>query len=302
MREAQARRICKRLLAYLQLYPGRARVHSVFPHALNIEARFGLFSVLQGDEGLRPFSCETGQLLPFPELSCKAGEGVIITEDRLDFPESNWALRLVSAQNVDLSVDAILQPLVPEDFPLRMRYLRRVLEEHAQPEDLTPLVLTDAPDNPYTSLLRPKLDALRAAVDEQNAMAAAETAGGMSGCGLGLTPASDDFLCGYMAAYAVLSRAVGRRRERVLPLTRAMAAQAAKHTNDISAAFLLQSGEGLMAEAVFSLFLALFSDAPYTNVSMRAKRVAALGATSGTDMLTGLYLSIRHHFGGIEID
>ncbi|MCL2671710.1 MAG: DUF2877 domain-containing protein [Clostridiales bacterium] len=302
MREAQARKICTRLLAYLQLYPGRARVHSVFPRALNIEARFGIFSVLQGEGGLRPFSCETGPLMPFTELPCKAGEELRILDNCIEFPASDWVLRLSGAQAVDLSVDAILHSIVPVDLPLRMRYLLRVLTEHAQSEDMTPLVIAGAADNPYTTLLRPRIEELRAAVDEQDLRAAAETAGAMSGCGMGLTPASDDFLCGYMSAYAVLSKALGRRRERVLPLTRAMAGEAAKHTNDLSAAFLLQSGEGLMAEPVFALLLALFSDAPYQSLTMHAARVAALGASSGTDMLSGLYLSIRHHLGGIEID
>jgi hypothetical protein len=119
---------------------------------------------------------------------------------------------------------------------------------------------------------------------------------------MGLTPASDDFLCGYLSAYGVISKVVGRSEDRVLQLTRALAAAAAKHTGYISAAFLLQSGEGLIAESAFELLTSLFSDVPYPLILVNANRVASLGATSGLDTLTGIYLGIRHHLGGIDFD
>ena len=302
MRTVEARKVCKRLHAYLRLASERTRVHSVFPHTLNIVSSFGLFTFLQGNTDLRPFSCILDTMPSFDELKCKVGDEVLLTGERIELPQSDFAVGYQNVQAVDLSVEAMLHLYLPLDFAFRLRFVKKILQERSQTEDLTALALDGMPDNPYTALLRPKLTQLRLSLVESSIEDAAATAGAMSGCGMGLTPASDDFLCGYMSAYAVLSKVIDRKRERVLYLTRAMSAEAAKHTNEISSAFLLQSGEGLMVESVFELLLALFSDAPYTAITVNANRVVKLGATSGLDMLTGLYLGIRHNLGGIEYD
>jgi hypothetical protein len=206
------------------------------------------------------------------------------------------------ATDVDLSIEAMLGMFIPTDLHLRLRHVLRVIVQRASAEDLSPLVLPNTAENAFVQLLRPRLHALRDALIAHNLSAAEKVAEGLSGCGVGLTPSSDDLLCGYLFTYAALSAAYGRARARVLETCRVIAAAAAAHTTDLSAAFLLQSGEGLAAEPVFQLLLSLLSDAPYAAVTAHAEEMAGIGATSGVDMLVGVSLAMIHHYGGKPLD
>ena len=150
--------------------------------------------------------------------------------------------------------------------------------------------------NVYAAFLRPRLPQLFAAVAAGEAAQAGEAAAAIAGCGVGLTPSSDDLLTGYMAMLHALS-AIGVLGD-VVPMTRAIASRAAQRTNRISGAFLLHSGEGYVSEDVLRLLALLCSGADGQRVRDAAARVAAFGSTSGSDILTGIVLAIIHHDGG----
>ena len=114
----------------------------------------------------------------------------------------------------------------------------------------------------------------------------------IAGIGVGLIPSADRMLCGYMAGYGALSAALGRSFNRVLEMTRALAGASAAHTTELSGAFLLQSGEGLVSEDVYQLLRNVLSDAPYSVLTAAANRIAALPLGGGTDLLVGVHLAL----------
>ena len=127
---------------------------------------------------------------------------------------------------------------------------------------------------------------------EKTGMAAAAAAAQMAGCGPGLTPSSDDFLTGFMAALLTRS-AADHHTQPVLALTRRMADAACPKTNAISGGFLAQSAQGLFSEDVISTMTALFSEGDPQALSDAAYKVACFGETSGTDILTGIYFGAK---------
>lgn len=273
----------------------------MFESAVNIQTEFGIVSILSNIDCLHPFSCIVGAIQPFPRLNIHVGDEVILADEAIQFPASDLAIDVSTALDLELSVDVMVNLFIPIDLAIRMRHLKRVIESSAEPEDMSALILDDR-SNPYCELIRPRMAALSLAVKEQNLEACREAAASISGCGIGLTPSSDDLLCGYLSAYAALSLSLGRRRERILELTREMAFAAAQHTTELSAAFLLQSGEGLVSEDVFQLLRCIFSDIAYPMLTGYATKVASYGSTSGTDTLTGIYLAITQQYGGTDID
>ena len=124
-------------------------------------------------------------------------------------------------------------------------------------------------------------------------MAAAEAAYSIAGCGIGLTPSADDFLCGVMAALLASALACGQARD-WLPLTDAMARRAAPRTNLISAAFLRQAACGQLSSDVLSFIQTLYSRVLSLRLPSAAMNVIAFGETSGTDILTGIYLGQKN--------
>lgn len=276
-------------------------VLSAFSHAVNLDTPAGLVSVLTRARCLQPMGCVVEPAGSFEQGAFAPGMRARLTGRELRIGDAEIAL--AGATPTDLSVRGALCPdgaasaVEPQKHrpTLRPAPLLTVLASGRGEDGLSALV-TRCKSNVYADFLAPRLPRLFAAVAAGDAAEAGEAAARIAGCGVGLTPSSDDLLTGYMAMLHALS-AIGVLGD-VVPLTRAMAVRAAQKTNRISGAFLLQSGAGYVSEDVLRLLQLLCSDSDAQQIERAAARVAAFGSTSGSDMLTGIVLAIIHHDGG----
>ena len=291
-----AKAICTLLYERLHDAALGGTVLSAFEHAVNIETPAGLVSILTETRCLQPFAvraaCGTLQAHFAP------GEQVLINADTLC--TGRTAISLETAATVDLSLAHGMQSAIAghsreHHSALDPAPLLSVLASGGESDGLSALV-TRLKSNVYADFLRPRLPRLFAAVAAGEAAEAGEAAAAIAGCGIGLTPSSDDLLTGYMAMLHAMS-AVGVLGN-IAPVAREIAGRAAQKTNRISDAFLLQSGEGYVSEDVLHLLRLLYSDSDALQIKQAAMRVAAFGSTSGSDMLTGIVLAIIHHDGG----
>lgn len=127
---------------------------------------------------------------------------------------------------------------------------------------------------------------------EQLMKEAGELAGRLAGCGIGLTPSSDDMLVGYMSAYLADSKAKRSSCEKTYRIINAMGREASKHTNTISGAFLKQCGMGLLSDDMTKLMCAIYSNSNVDSIRKYGQIIQNFGSTSGTDMLTGVVLAV----------
>ena len=147
------------------------------------------------------------------------------------------------------------------------RVLEKALPRHAPPDSLVSLF--------FPAGTVPRQQANR---DARFRKAFAHVAAGrlaagvrlIRGCGAGLTPAGDDFLCGWMLACRLRRR--GARAREIL--------KHALGSNPVSNAFLELSAAGRVNVEVKKLL-----QAPS---SARAKAVCAFGHSSGADLLCGM--------------
>lgn len=294
----QARAICSRLLRLLRGGALEGTVLSAFDHAVNVDTPVGLVSLLTGARCLQPYSVVIGGVPAFAGIA--PGDRAHLTERTVAVGGAGIALD--GAAETDLSVAHAFargpaatvtttghRP-IPDPAPLLL-----ALAPGGDGCGLSTLVTGGEP-NVYAVFLAPRLPRLFDAVEAGDAAQAGEAAARIAGCGVGLTPSSDDLLTGYMAMLHALS-AVGVLGD-VAPVTQAIAASAAQCTNRISGAFLLQSGAGYVSADVLDLLQLLCSGADERLVYGAASRVASFGSTSGSDILTGIVLAIIHHDGG----
>ncbi len=147
-----------------------------------------------------------------------------------------------------------------------------------------PLALDVLAAAPPSSLLdEPWRPALRQAEATVGTGDLVEAAGILGGLGPGLTPAGDDALAGILLARRGLA---GASTEEDL-----MAVARAARTTDLSAALLSWAARGQAVEPVHDLLSAVAAGDRPTAAAATA-RVAALGASSGADLLLGLRLGL----------
>ena len=290
--------VCQRLLTLSQGQTHSGTVHSVFDHAVNLELGWeGLCGLIAEDKALTPYAVSVRTNAPFPQTGVRAGMAAYLREGILSIPEAGIFLDLACAEPVDLSVDSIALSNAAEAKAVLADCIIESLCGADAENGLAPLV-TGGEENAYTRFLAPRIAHLCAAVSARDWDGAAQAAAGCAGCGIGLTPSSDDLLSGYFLTLHLLFRAGGRPEASAH--IRAMAHAAAAKTNRISATFLLQSGESLANAALFCLFQSTFSALDGERTRSAIRRVRAIGSTSGADMLTGVLLALRQDIGGSE--
>lgn len=284
-----AEAISAQLLDLLPQQPEPAAVHSVFRTSANLLYQGQLVTLLDDTRPLYPCAARLGGSLP----ALSAGEPVLLCRERILFPRSGLTVTLDRAQVTSLS---LLSPpsKLQQPHPAAAEALRETILTRGKPEGFAPLLTmleaspSPLPDNPYVRYAADRIPALFAALRQRDAEAAGEAAYSIAGCGIGLTPSADDFLCGVMAS--VLASAIVRgEQNKWLPITAAMAERAAPRTNLISAAFLRQAACGQLSSDVLTLIRTLYSSVLSLRLPSAAMNVIAFGETSGTDILTGIY-------------
>ena len=278
-----------------------ATVHSVFDRAVNLVTPLGLVTLLPNCRPLYPFSVRIDTDIPFPALGLRPDMSAML----LPGEASAGTLRvdLTNALDTDLSVLERKELIVPPDLSDRLERLAGVIGEEGKPEGMAPLVFhleegssadyaERFPHNHYTAFLLPRVRRLFDALHTGQIVEISAAAGAMAGCGPGLTPSSDDFLCGMMAAMLARGGARGRVL-RTMDITQRMGCAARVKTNVISGSFLIRSSQGLLSADVLDTVGQLFSNGPTQSLESAASRVITFGETSGTDILSGIYFGAK---------
>lgn len=179
------------------------------------------------------------------------------------------------------------QPIVRSDFDWR-RAESVALEMPRGPVALSPQALAE----PQCARAlgsgagRRARAALERGIAEKDLGTFADAAWALIGLGEGLTPAGDDCVLGALAAIHRLAPAwlTGNRHQRDRLL------DAAGHrTTDVARDFLLEALDGRFAEPV----LALLTAPSRGRAESAARKLLAMGATSGADTLCGIRLGCR---------
>lgn len=284
-----AERICKRFHSYLLSGEYSGRVAAVTGEKLDIETNFGIVGI-QNAGALQPFSCFVSGVQPFSAMDLQPGMDVLLDRKGIAIPDADFSVDVTLAEDVDLSIECMVNLFLPVDISIRARHIHRIVERYSASEDLSLLVI--APDDaPQLQRIQAALVELSQAFFEQDLDHIEKAAAGCSGFGSGVVPASDALLCGYMACFSCLSYALGRSRDTVLGVTRAAASGAASNTNENGAVTLLQAGEGVVPEDVFQLLRSLFSDIPYTSLSAWGNRTAK--SVNGVNTLVGISMALH---------
>lgn len=271
-RPVAAGKLCRVLWERLEQPEEDILLHSSFQSAANLSTSTGLVTLLAPEKPLQPGSIQLAASFPFSLL----GETPLRLDRQGLWTGNTLLIDLSPAQVVELRAEKL-----PLPSPRSVDALRDFLV-HGPGVGLTPLVLGTTPD-PFSEFLAPRLQHFRQVLWSRSRNGLLSAVKGIAGCGPGLTPSSDDWLCGYLAA---LPAAMDRK-----DLFQTLADTAAKGTNDISASLLRWSGRGYFSESVLELRRCLQShDLPRQQAAFQ--QVAQFGSSSGYDFLTGYYFGL----------
>lgn len=267
------------------------RVHSVFRAALNLSSPDGdLLTLLSAEADDLPRGVRLASVEDFSSLGLKAGGGGVFAVDEiaLDRSADRAPLRVDCAAARRLAAPPA-PPLGDDDaaWSAGVARLEALQESAATDLRIAPLFtlarpigamgecLTQAALDLGRGVLAGRLDVLRHA------------AARLVGLGQGLTPAGDDFLCGFLAA-GWCRRAAGLARARLLASFAEIVRERLGQTNEISASFLRDALAGRISPPLAALAEACAA-APGSDLEGALRRLAAIGHSSGLDAATGFF-------------
>src|ERR1035437_8055101 len=110
----------------------------------------------------------------------------------------------------------------------------------------------------------------------------------LKGCGLGLTPAGDDFIAGFLIGLHLLQELRGQDMQSAADAV----FRTARGKNIFSNTFLDLAHRGLLSGRMKDLLLALVSGSE-GSVRRAARKLFGVGETSGADLATGLFMTLQ---------
>ena len=179
-------------------------------------------------------------------------------------------------------------PLEPAKLAPNLRVLEKTLLASAPARSIT-FLIDDRGGRTFASAFEKELARRMGAGVAR--LAHGDLAGGAAqirGMGYGLTPSGDDFLAGFLLGLHALELAAGID----LAAERHALREAARGANPFSEAMLRSAAEGRSFERAKRLIQALF-DGAEADVARHARRLFAVGASSGADLGVGLLFALK---------
>jgi len=282
-------------------------VHSVFAHAVNLQADFGICTLLY-DTALRPNSVLLSENPYFQSWPLHDESLFFLSPEKIwtDDPAQGLCVELIPAKAIDLRLRRPANKGFIGGLEQKMDIIAKAVFQSGRHEGLAPL-LCNAPvgihaaiyavkENPYSLFLRPKIDCFCRVMEQNDLAAIRRAAAGIAGCGPGLTPSADDFILGFICVWS-LGETGGAFTQAKID---AAALEAVKHTGSISAAFLRHCAQGLYSLDILQFAEALQEDTTEPpggdpagdNLRAACEKVLQFGAASGADFLCGAFYAL----------
>jgi hypothetical protein len=247
---------------------GLGGIHSVFAHAVNVEIRGDMWTLLGAERADLPFSIRVASM-DFNSLGLCRGNPVNVRSGFIG----------VGPRSTRIVVDCRAAP--------RWTPARQVKPAPGLGKRLGTLSAVASPLAWYGSIRMAY--AVVSALSNPDALE--DVVSGVVGCGPGCTPAGDDVLVGILAVLSLPhsgvtgSAALQSLHRSLRPLL--------PTTTDISRHLLRQAADGLVGRAVHELVCALIGNPGSPALREAVHKVVDTGATSGADMCVGLVASAR---------
>jgi len=270
------------------------RIHSVFHAALNVTLPDGEFlTLLSAEADDLPRSVRLASAEDFLSLGLSPGDGGVFTLDEivLDLSGGGGRLRVDCAGALRLAAQSA-PPLQGEGKHWRAGLARlEALQAHAATDLRAATLLSGArPLGAMGERLTQAAFDLGRGVQAGRFDAMRGAAARLVGLGPGLTPAGDDFLCGFAAA-GHCRRAGGLACGRLLTSLAEAVQDVIRQTTDISASFLRDALAGRVSRPLAALAEAC-SGAPGSDLGGALLHLAAVGHSSGLDAATGFFYGV----------
>ena len=294
MRDLNACLVADDLVSFLSKHHGiSARVHSVFPRAVNLQVGDDLITITNHGD-ITPMGLTVAGEVTFPVM-LKIGDEFLLKTNSLIAANGRFRLHITEAQVWQTAIYNGDTPLTVEEINSRRIALLEWLEKQEK-IGLLPLlnrltrrqaVTNRSEDNVYSRYIGADLEAFVNKIKASDWRAALKKTDKLIGFGVGSTPSCDDFLAAILSVFTVAEGLNPGSFRWVTEFNQAVAKTAQNQSTFISAVMLRHAANGKISRSHQNLLRGCLFENTETPLVF-ANQVLQYGATSGADFLLGL--------------
>ncbi|MGA2962436.1 MAG: DUF2877 domain-containing protein [Candidatus Korobacteraceae bacterium] len=271
-----------------QVGPGIYAVHSRFKRVVNFSnGRRFVFLAIE-DIGAGPLSivlADAGSQRALARIS-----SLRVEEHLLQVDEHRFNRDCIERYRSDFT----LQDCTADRLSLNLESFRQLLTEASAANSLAFLIAAGRVGNFTSSLDRAFVSRIQRGADQIFGGSLLDGVSMLKGCGAGLTPSGDDFIAGMLIGLHFVQQLRRRELRRVIDAV----FRVATGDNIFSNTFLDLAGRGLLFEKMKKLIMAL-PGGESGAVRAAVLDLFAIGATSGADLATGLFMTLLEENGAV---
>lgn len=144
--------------------------------------------------------------------------------------------------------------------------------------------------NVYSAYILPEISQLIEDIVYENIEGIKNDARKTIGFGPGLTPSTDDFICGIMISMIYATAYYGLDINKIYEINKSINDEVGNRTTKVSSEMLSFASRGEVSENIRRLLIGLFAEKGKDKLVKNVLSVIANGETSGSDLVAGIYI------------
>lgn len=301
--------ICLYLHEAIQEKHLKGKIHSVFENSFNVlDEDNRLISFLSPNKPMGPKAIKLKEQILFTDLDLQTGEELEFYKEfvlikgrniRINYDKAFlWDKKPILFTNENLRKD------LSENVSIKIKIIGEFLLNEGSKEGIYPLLKTlkgkvnindsiledKAPLGRNEEFIKERFLSFIDSYIREDIEDISIRAKNIVGFGVGLTPSMDDFISGIMVSKIYLSSYFNQHIEKALNFNKAIVKHIKSKTTLVSEEMLMFSSLGEANEDVRNLMLSFLTNSPIDMFYDNLRKVASFGATSGTDIISGIYV------------
>lgn len=301
--------ICNELYKIIQKNQLKGQVHSVFDNSFNVlDENAQLITFLGPNKPMSPNSIKIEEKISFLDLSIKQGQKLTFFKDFVLNEDSKIIIYYDKASLWDKS------PILFTDTDLSRESMENVFRKL---NSMGTFILREGKKHgivPLLKTLEGRIKGVELLIDDNIVLSKKEEfiqdrflsfidsysnedideialrASKIVGYGIGLTPSMDDFLSGIMVSRIYLSSYLNHDIKKAYEINKAIIKHIINKTTLVSQEMMIHSSRGDVNEDLRNLMISLLTNRCSDSFYECLKKVSSFGETSGTDMISGIYI------------
>jgi glutaredoxin-related protein len=282
----------------------QGNIHSVFNRVCNLTIKdWPIISLIFDSMPMKPMSISfrATDICSLHDLEMERGQVVLYQGGKFEIPQCGFSLILKDAKTLDCRSLFNFKKGNENDITSNISELRNILSQ-GNNLGLLPVIcdfeesIGEPKDiiikNNYSQFAWPRTSNLIKAIEQGELSEITKASSKLAGFGPGLTPSSDDMLIGLMISLIYASNYYRWGDEYIKSINSAILKGAAGKTTQLSYEMMCFAAQGEVTKNIHGLMSNIYSNSSQL-LHKNAMDVMNYGETSGSDMLTGIYIGCK---------